>query len=207
MAKVIIIEPSPVIQQGIKKLLEEESDFNVVNLYGDLQSFQQDKSSSFDIILINPVIINFYKQFSVRALFPEYPHATIVAILYSYVDTETLSTFDGILDIYDDGAKLVKNLQKIIQIENSQPSGSNEENIDLSDREKEILTSVAKGLTNKEIAEKHYISVHTVVSHRKNITRKTGIKTVSGLTIYAILNNLISQDEGISAFSIPKKTG
>ena len=62
---------------------------------------------------------------------------------------------------------------------------------DLSAREKEILVSVAQGLLNKEIADKHHISINTVITHRKNITRKTGIKTVAGLTAYAILNNLV----------------
>lgn len=62
---------------------------------------------------------------------------------------------------------------------------------ELSDREKEILVNVSKGLINKEIADRLNISVNTVITHRKNITRKTGIKTVAGLTVYAILNNLI----------------
>lgn len=61
----------------------------------------------------------------------------------------------------------------------------------LSEREKEILVSVAQGLLNKEIADRHNISINTVITHRKNITRKTGIKTVAGLTVYAILNNLL----------------
>lgn len=61
----------------------------------------------------------------------------------------------------------------------------------LTTREKEILVSVAKGLLNKEIADLHNLSIHTVITHRKNITRKTGIKTVAGLTVYALLNNLI----------------
>ena len=65
----------------------------------------------------------------------------------------------------------------------------------LSDREKEILVSVARGLLNKEIADRHNISINTVITHRKNITRKTGIKTVSGLTAYAILNNFIDINE------------
>ena len=65
------------------------------------------------------------------------------------------------------------------------------ERMELSEREKEILVSVARGLINKEIADLHHISVNTVITHRKNITRKTGIKTVPGLTVYAILNNLI----------------
>ena len=62
---------------------------------------------------------------------------------------------------------------------------------ELSAREKEILVSVASGLLNKEIADRHNISINTVITHRKNITRKIGIKTVAGLTAYAILNNLI----------------
>lgn len=61
----------------------------------------------------------------------------------------------------------------------------------LSEREKEILVSVAQGLLNKEIADRHNISINTVITHRKNITRKTGIKTVAGLTVYALLNNLL----------------
>ena len=66
---------------------------------------------------------------------------------------------------------------------------------DLSVREKEILVSVARGLLNKEIADRHNISINTVITHRKNITRKTGIRTVPGLTAYAILNNLIDINE------------
>ena len=66
-----------------------------------------------------------------------------------------------------------------------------EQRLELSDREKEILVSVAQGLLNKEIADKHNISINTVITHRKNSTRKTGIRTVPGLTVYAILNNLI----------------
>lgn len=61
----------------------------------------------------------------------------------------------------------------------------------LSDREEIVLREVALGKTNKEIADKLCISAHTVITHRKNITRKLGIKTVSGLTVYAILNGLI----------------
>jgi regulator of cell morphogenesis and NO signaling len=62
----------------------------------------------------------------------------------------------------------------------------------LSQREREVLQLVACGFINKEIADKLYISLHTVISHRKNITRKLQIKTVAGLTIYALLNGLIS---------------
>ena len=65
----------------------------------------------------------------------------------------------------------------------------------LSDREKEIVKEIARGLTNKEIADKLFISVFTVTTHRKNITQKLGIKTIAGLTVYALMNGLISPEE------------
>lgn len=61
----------------------------------------------------------------------------------------------------------------------------------LTVREREILVCVAKGMINKEIADHLNISIHTVITHRKNITRKTGIKTVAGLTVYALLNDML----------------
>ncbi len=61
----------------------------------------------------------------------------------------------------------------------------------LSDREKDVLVEVVKGLSNKEIADVLCISPHTVISHRKNIGRKLQIHSTAGLTIYAIVNNLI----------------
>lgn len=66
---------------------------------------------------------------------------------------------------------------------------------DLSDREKNVLKLVAKGMTNKEVAEALFLSPHTVITHRKNITKKLGIQTVSGLTVYALINNLIDPSE------------
>jgi regulator of cell morphogenesis and NO signaling len=62
----------------------------------------------------------------------------------------------------------------------------------LSSRELEVLQLVACGFLNKQIGDRLSISLHTVISHRKNITRKLQIKTVAGLTIYALLNGLIS---------------
>jgi regulator of cell morphogenesis and NO signaling len=62
---------------------------------------------------------------------------------------------------------------------------------ELSEREKEVLVQIVRGLSNKEIADVLCISMHTVISHRKNITRKLNIHSSAGLTIYAIVNKLI----------------
>ncbi len=70
-----------------------------------------------------------------------------------------------------------------------------EETEELSDREKEVLVELVNGLSNKEIADKLFISVHTVISHRKNIARKTNIHSTAGLTIYAIINNIVDVEK------------
>ena len=79
------------------------------------------------------------------------------------------------------------------RIETQEETGSGQDI--LSDREKEIVKEIARGLTNKEIADKLFISVFTVTTHRKNITQKLGIKTIAGLTVYALMNGLISPEE------------
>ena len=62
---------------------------------------------------------------------------------------------------------------------------------ELSEREKDVLIQVVKGLSNKEIADVLCISMHTVISHRKNIARKLNIHSTAGLTIYAIVNKMV----------------
>lgn len=62
---------------------------------------------------------------------------------------------------------------------------------ELSEREQEVLTLVVQGLLNKEIADRLHLSLHTVIAHRKNISRKLNIHSTAGLTIYAIVNHLI----------------
>jgi DNA-binding CsgD family transcriptional regulator len=66
---------------------------------------------------------------------------------------------------------------------------------ELTRREIEVLQMVTKGHSNKEIADLLFVSVHTVISHRKNISEKTGIKSASGLTMYAILKKIIDVSE------------
>ena len=106
---------------------------------------------------------------------------------------DTLKQYNGTIEANDDTVVITRKFKQAI--ENSNSNTETVDNYELSERENEILTSVAKGMTNKEIADLHNISIHTVISHRKNITRKTGIKTVSGLTVYALLNNLIDQSD------------
>ena len=61
----------------------------------------------------------------------------------------------------------------------------------LSDRERDVVIGVVQGLQNKEIADRLFISVNTVITHRRNIARKLQIHSAAGLTIYAIVNGLV----------------
>lgn len=92
---------------------------------------------------------------------------------------------------------IFEQLQRLFTSDNTSMGDTNK---DLSSREIDVLQLIVKGITNKEIADKLNISLNTVLTHRKNITAKLGIKTVSGLTFYAIMNGIISGDD-IETFS------
>lgn len=79
--------------------------------------------------------------------------------------------------------------------EPKEPTNNDDTKLTLSIREIDVLKTIALGYSNKEIADKLFISVNTVITHRKNITEKLGIKTIAGLTVYAIMNELINPDE------------
>ncbi|MBN2681666.1 MAG: helix-turn-helix transcriptional regulator [Bacteroidales bacterium] len=100
-------------------------------------------------------------------------------LTYLNIDSEKTLTFETML-----------NFHKFIL-----PKNHKDDSNELSTREKDIVRCIAQGKTNKEMAVELFISQHTVITHRKNITGKLGIKTVAGLTVYAILNGLVKMEE------------
>lgn len=111
-------------------------------------------------------------------------------IVYGYQQPKDKAGFDTFCSLEDSKEEWIASLHDVVKRTNDSV-----EEPQLSAREQEIVKHIALGYTNKEIAEKLFLSTHTVVTHRKNITNKLGIKTVSGLTIYAILNKLIKVEE------------
>lgn len=188
--KVLLIMPSRIIARGIEAVLSELGEFRVEGILSDLSHASEARLRNMDadVIMIDPVVFDYGSRMNVRSRISEYSAAAVVAFKSIPMDEEQLKQYDGVVDLYDDPVTVVRKLRDSLSSREEAPDS---EEYDLSVREREILVCVAKGMLNKEIADFYNISIHTVITHRKNITRKTGIKTVAGLTVYALLNNLI----------------
>lgn len=116
----------------------------------------------------------------------------LVALVSSFTDGALLNKYDEAISIFDDLDVLAA---KISKLQNIQPQEESDTQEVLSQREKEIVVCVVQGMTNKEIAEKLFLSIHTIITHRRNISRKLQIHSAAGLTIFAIVNKLIELSE------------
>ena len=115
-----------------------------------------------------------------------------IALLYSASDSMLLRSYDEQINIYDSPDEIKHKLERLNaeELPADEPEGDDEQQ-SLSSREKEIVVCVVKGMTNREIADRLFLSTHTVITHRRNIARKLQIHSASGLTIYAIVNKLV----------------
>ena len=107
----------------------------------------------------------------------------LTQIILKYIPGERLN--EEMMELVFDIMQLSRDLEKHAEIEEMLLAGP--EDFQLSDREQEVLELVAQGASSKEVAERLKISVNTVNTHRKSITRKTGIKSVAGLAVYAMV--------------------
>lgn len=190
--RILLIEKSPIVAEGFAKILQSSSDFEVVATVDYLDRIpERVVVAKPDVVILNPALVDFSKRFSFKAIFQDYPQLPVVALVYAYFDQQWLKNFNAVIEINDDFQKIETKLHDVLSTSNEHTETA--DLYELSDREREVLIELSKGQTNKEIAEKLHISVHTVITHRKNIIKKTGIKSVAGLTVYAMLNNLIEQ--------------
>ena len=189
---ILIIEQSEVVRKGLIKVI---GSFNLFAGLHELSCNANIESSVIrlepDILVINPILL--------KPGLPEWlkenrnGRMKIAAIVYTLFDDELKSIFDEVIQIGDTRLKIRNKLESLINKPvDPRPQVPDET---LSRREKDVVKLLAKGLSNKEISEQLYISPHTVITHRKNITRKLNIKSVAGLIVYAIINEIISVEE------------
>ena len=184
--EICIIHSSTIIQHGLETILNSicSHKITIIKYPSDLQALKHAKNTKFIV-------------FTETKLSPEYNQAfhnlkkqSNISIVNIIDEDEPKGSEEFVITHYSKIEDIAKIIEKIEESENPIVT-NNDENENLSTREKEVLKYVALGFSNKEIAEQLFISIHTVISHRKNIVEKTGIKSVSGLTMYAIMTKII----------------
>lgn len=188
--EIAIIDPNTLSCMGLKALLEEIIPMATIRVFRSFGELVDDTPDMYAHYFVSAQI-----YFEHTAFFLERrPRAIVLA------GGENLPQLSGVptLNIYQSEKELVKSILRMHEHGHhggKHPQGEPTFNShDLSAREIEVLKLITKGLINKEIAEKLNISLTTVISHRKNITEKLGIKSVAGLTIYAVMNGYIEAD-------------
>ena len=191
--RIIICEASEIITTGLYDILQGMAGCDVVaRLDNPEQLGEKILACDANMLIINPILLGHSERNLPSQLVKEHPQLSVIAIVTTYIDPSLLKSYDAVIEINDSKPKIINKIGQIVK--NNDKKETNDD-VELSKREIDVLVAVAKGMMNKEIADQMNISIHTVISHRKNITRKTGIKSVSGLTVYALLNNLIDENE------------
>ena len=183
--RIVLIEPSEIVATGITAILDKSPDFTVVHTLSNPGYFNT--NTDVDIIIINPSVIDYNDRLDIRSYLGG-TNATIVALTHSNYEESVLRQYDECIGIYDNAQRIYQKLKSAMEENAGNPKSDLNE---LSSRERDILTAVAKGKTNKEIADEFNISIYTVISHRRNISQKLGINSIPGLTVYAIMNKLV----------------
>lgn len=189
--KVAIIEPLPIIRSGLEVLLKKIPGYKIQFIDAPSDGGWTDVIALYkpDVIFINPIISGLMKNDSDKTS----PQSKYIALMGAPIDKTLLHCYDDTLSICSTVEEIKQLLEKLY--EKSQEAEDTSEQQSLTNREKEIVVGVVKGMTNKEIAEDLFLSTHTVITHRRNIAKKLQIHSPSGLTIYAIMNKLVNLDE------------
>jgi DNA-binding NarL/FixJ family response regulator len=189
---IVIAEPSLIIRNGLAFTLRKIPNLRIQ--VTELEHIDQLQKvlvrHNCDILIINP---SFWGNIDLKKIKAQSLNSKIktIALCYSVMDHSFTKAFDSIFQVFDSAQNIFDKIYQLTQnkVEND------DNNQAISTREEEIICLVAKGMTNKEIAEQLIISPHTVLTHRKNIARKLEIHSAAGLTIYAIVNKLVKPEE------------
>lgn len=187
--KIVVAETSVIIRSGLTAVLKRIPNLNIhpIEVSSPETLHNYIRLHTPDVVIVDPT---FGGWFDLQAFKAEnhHPGTKYVALVCSVIDAHALKEYDESIAICDDLPAVTAIINRLLQTEDESKDTEQET---LSQREKEIITCVVKGMTNKTIADKLYLSIHTVITHRRNIARKLQIHSPAGLTIYAIVNKLV----------------
>ncbi|MBQ7554392.1 MAG: helix-turn-helix transcriptional regulator [Bacteroidaceae bacterium] len=193
--EIAIIDNNSLARLGLESLLEEIIPGVTIRTFGSFAELVDDTPDMFAHYFVSTQIYLEHTTF-----FLQKKYQTVVLC---NADTQTQLSGVLSLNINQDEQHLAKSILKLHQLGHAKGHlGMQHPHVhpqfpvqnELSMREIEVLSLVARGYINKEIADKLNISLTTVITHRKNITEKLGIKSVPGLTIYAVMRGYVEAD-------------
>ena len=184
-SRIIVIHSSEIVRLGLSEILKKLFDVDVIliSTIEDLNSYNE--FINFRLVFIvesnhlNKALNSFRKSNSVK----------VVSLYENKTEANSNENYDCRMPIQASSEQIQKLLNPYLH--QDQSTRDKKGSSSLTEREIDVVKLVALGKINKEIADELCISIHTVISHRKNITEKLGIKSISGLTVYAMLNKLI----------------
>lgn len=209
--KITIADSHFLSRKGLAVLLNEHTDFNLVaEALSTSDLLNQSKFYKPDLIIIDYTSVNFSLE-GLQQIVKKYPKTKLLAItelqsneiiskgLKIGITSHLLKDCDQdeiIEAIYKTtkGEKFIcgKIANAVLQEKTSGTSEYSCQGMNISDREMEIITLIAEGYSNKEVADKLFLSTHTVTTHRKNIMNKLGVNNTAGLVLFAVRENLVS---------------
>ena len=183
-----LMMPSAILASGLTSVIRRLSDIqcSITEISGE-NYFEDISRLHPSILMVDPV--NCALQWDALKSSSSSP-VKIIAVLVQQMPKESLKWFDDTISIYDSASVVMETVRRNVMTDESDDRGK-----DLSPREKEVIVGIVKGLSNKEIASEMNVSVNTVMTHRRNIAAKLHIHTPAGLTIYAIVSNLVKLED------------
>jgi len=208
MIDILIANNNQIAGEGLKTIIQSKMGNRVLGIANSIDHLSQQSSRYFpDIVVIDysadvfgvsaiKEIKKIYKDCKILAITDKLPKATVYNALKSGVDSYLLSDcekpeiMDALVDTYE-GKQFYCGEVIDILAEGNDAEKNGCSGISLSEREIEVIKLISDGFSNKEIAEKIFLSTHTENTHRKNIMNKLGIKNTAGIVIYAFRENII----------------
>lgn len=190
---IIVADTAPLVLAGFAGCLRKLSGLhvNIIETTSKSQLMELARKNDIDLVIVNPTFGGYFNPMELRNISLN-SDLKIFTIEMGKLPPQVLSLYDDSLHITDDLNAIGDKIKRACSV--SQKSNV-EEKETLSNREKEIVSYVVKGFTNQEIADKLFLSVHTVITHRRNIAKKLEIHSATGLTIYAIVNKIVDLSE------------
>ena len=187
--RIAIVDSNTLAVLGLQQLLQNVMPIITVDTFGSFAELEASNPDSYYHYFVAMDIVLMHRTF-----FSRNRHKTIVLTL-SLTDTSQLTEFHA-LCINQPERQLISQMLHLVQ--HAHGNGRNlppmpqvlQQKI-LSDREIEVMALIVQGFINKEIADRLNIALSTVITHRKNIMDKLGMKSISALTIYAVMHGYV----------------